>query len=151
MYDFGDTAGYTPLLPMYTLGHTFTPAAIHAGGLRYHGASVLCSQLLKGGLIEAVALQQLECFEAGVIFAKAEGFVPAPEATHGIAQVIREVQRAKEEGVSKTILFNMCGHGFVDMGAYQDYFDGKLVNHAFTDEELTSELSGLEALQPVGM
>lgn len=148
MYDFGDTQGYTPLLPMYTLGHTFTPAAIHAGGLRYHGASVLCSQLLKDGLIEAQAIQQLECFEAGVLFAKAEGIVPAPEANHGIAQVVREVNKAKEEGVAKTILFNLCGHGFVDMAAYQDYFDGKLQNHSFTDEELTAEISKLEALQP---
>ncbi|MEC3881108.1 TrpB-like pyridoxal phosphate-dependent enzyme [Parapedobacter sp. 10938] len=148
MYDFGDTQGYTPLLPMYTLGHTFTPAAIHAGGLRYHGASVLCSQLLKDGLIEAQAIQQLECFEAGILFAKAEGIVPAPEANHGIAQVIREVNKAKEEGVSKTILFNLCGHGFVDMAAYQDYFDGKLRDHSFTDEELTAELVNLEALQP---
>ena len=148
MYDFGDTQGYTPLLPMYTLGHTFTPAAIHAGGLRYHGASVLCSQLLKDGLIEAQALQQLECFEAGVLFAKTEGIVPAPEANHGVAQVIREVNKAKEEGVSKTILFNLCGHGFVDMTAYQDYFAGKLKDHSFTDEELTSELASLEALQP---
>lgn len=148
MYDFGDTQGYTPLLPMYTLGHTFTPAAIHAGGLRYHGASVLCSQLLKDGLIEAQAIQQLECFNAGILFAKAEGIVPAPEANHGIAQVIREVNIAKEEGVSKTILFNLCGHGFVDMTAYQDYFDGKLHDHSFTDEELTAELASLEALQP---
>lgn len=148
MYDFGDTQGYTPLLPMYTLGHTFTPAAIHAGGLRYHGASVLCSQLLKDGLIEAQAIQQLECFEAGILFAKTEGIVPAPEANHGIAQVIREVKQAKEEGISKTILFNLCGHGFVDMTAYQDYFDGKLQNYSFTDAELTSELAGLEALQP---
>jgi len=148
MYDFGDTQGYTPLLPMYTLGHTFTPAAIHAGGLRYHGASVLCSQLLRDGLIEAQAIQQLECFEAGVLFAKAEGIVPAPEANHGIAQVLREVNKAKEEGISKTILFNLCGHGFVDMTAYQDYFAGKLKDHSFTDEELTAELASLEALQP---
>jgi len=148
MYDFGDTQGYTPLLPMYTLGHTFTPAAIHAGGLRYHGASVLCSQLLKDGLIEAQAIQQLECFEAGVLFAKAEGIVPAPEANHGIAQVIREVRRAQDEGVSKTILFNLCGHGFVDMAAYQDYFDGKLQNHEFTEDELSTEIAKLLPLQP---
>ncbi len=148
MYDFGDTAGYTPLLPMYTLGHNFSPAAIHAGGLRYHGASVLCSQLLKDNLIEAQALQQLECFEAGVLFAKAEGIIPAPEATHAIAQVIREAKKAKEEGVQKTILFNLCGHGFVDMQAYADYFEGKLTNHEFTDDELSSALPEVEALQP---
>lgn len=148
MYDFGDTAGYTPLLPMYTLGHNFSPAAIHAGGLRYHGASVLCSQLLKDNLIEAQALQQLECFEAGVLFAKAEGIIPAPEATHAIAQVIREAKKAKEEGTQKTILFNLCGHGFVDMQAYADYFEGKLTNHEFTDAELSASLPEVETLQP---
>ncbi len=132
LYDFGDSAGYTPLLPMYTLGHNFKPAAIHAGGLRYHGASVLCSQLLKDELIEAVAIQQLECFEAGVTFAKTEGIIAAPEATHGIAQVIREAEQAKKEGVSKTILLNLCGHGFVDMQAYEDYFAGKLSDHSFS-------------------
>lgn len=148
MYDFGDTAGYTPLLPMYTLGHNFRPAAIHAGGLRYHGASVLCSQLLKDGLIEAQALQQLECFEAGVLFSKAEGIIPAPEATHAIAQVIREANQAKLEGKPRTILFNLCGHGFVDMQAYADYFEGKLSNHEFTEEELHGKLPEIEALQP---
>jgi tryptophan synthase beta chain len=147
-YDFGDTAGYTPLLPMYTLGHNFRPASIHAGGLRYHGASVLCSQLLRDGLIEAQALQQLECFEAGIKFARAEGIIPAPEATHGIAQVIREAELAKKEGVAKTILFNLCGHGFVDMQAYADYFEGKLSDHFFTDAELTVNLAEIEALQP---
>ncbi|MFZ9661836.1 MAG: TrpB-like pyridoxal phosphate-dependent enzyme [Chitinophagaceae bacterium] len=148
MYDFGDTAGYTPLLPMYTLGHNFKPAAIHAGGLRYHGASVLCSQLLKDKLIEAVAIQQLECFEAGVAFAKAEGIIPAPEATHAIAQVIREVNQAKIEGTKKTILFNLCGHGFVDMQAYADFFEGKLSNHEFTEDELFGSLPEIDALQP---
>ncbi len=148
-YDFGDTAGYTPLLPMYTLGHNFRPAAIHAGGLRYHGASVLCSQLLRDKLIDAVALQQLECFEAGILFAKAEGIVPAPEATHAIAQVLREAQKAKEEGSSKTILFNLCGHGFLDMQAYQDYFDGKLHDHYLTEEELKSSLKELDAFPDI--
>ena len=142
-YDFGDSAGYTPLLPMYTLGHNFRPAAIHAGGLRYHGASVLCSQLLRDKLIEAVAIQQLECFEAGIIFAKSEGIMPAPEANHAIAQVIREAKKAKEEGSSKTILFNLCGHGHLDMQAYQDYFDGKLMDHFLTDEELKSGIKEL--------
>jgi tryptophan synthase beta chain len=142
-YDFGDTAGYTPLLPMYTLGHNFRPAAIHAGGLRYHGASVLCSQLLRDNLISAVAIQQLECFEAGITFAKAEGIMPAPEANHAIAQVIREAKKAKEEGSSKTILFNLCGHGHLDMQAYQDYFDGKLKDHFLSEEDLTSGLKDL--------
>lgn len=143
-YDFGDTVGLTPLLPMFTLGHTFVPEVIHAGGLRYHGASVLVSQLLKDKLVEAQAIHQLECFDAGVKLAKAEGILPAPEATHGIAQVIREVNRAKEEGESKTILFNLCGHGFFDMSAYQDYFDGKLSDHELTDEELHSGLKELQ-------
>ena len=150
MYDHGDSAGYTPLLPMYTLGHNFTPAAIHAGGLRYHGASVLCSQLLKDGLIEANALQQLECFEAGVMFAKAEGIIGAPEANHAIAQVIREAKQAKEEGTEKTILFNMCGHGFVDMAAYDDYFAGKLSDHEIGDETISDNIKEIEELQPEG-
>lgn len=150
MYDHGDNAGYTPLLPMYTLGHNFTPAAIHAGGLRYHGASVLCSQLLKDNLIEAVALQQLECFEAGVMFAKAEGIISAPEATHAVAQVIREANKAKVEGTEKTILFNMCGHGFVDMTAYEDYFAGKLSDHEIEEKTLTENIKEIEELQPGG-
>ena len=148
LYDFGDSAGYTPLLPMYTLGHNFRPAAIHAGGLRYHGASVLCSQLLKDGLIEAVALQQLECFEAGVKFAKSEGIIAAPEATHAVAQVIREAEKAKKEGTSKTILFNLCGHGFVDMQAYEDYFAGILDDHTFTENELKGSLKEVVDMQP---
>ncbi len=148
MYDHGDSAGYTPLLPMYTLGHNFRPAAIHAGGLRYHGASVLCSQLLKDNLIEAIALQQLECFEAGVIFGKSEGIIAAPEATHAIAQVIREAKQAKEEGKEKTILFNLCGHGFVDMAAYDDYFAGKLNDHEIADDIISGNIEEIEELQP---
>jgi tryptophan synthase beta chain len=148
-YDFGDTAGYTPLLPMYTLGHNFQPAATHAGGLRYHGASVLCSQLLRDGLIEAVAIQQLECFRAGLIFAKAEGIMPAPEANHAIAQVIREAEEAKREGKERVILFNLCGHGYLDMQAYQDYFDGKLFDHHLTDDDLTVGLKQLEGLPTI--
>jgi tryptophan synthase beta chain len=143
-YDFGDTVGLTPLIPMYTLGHTFVPAPIHAGGLRYHGASALVSQLLKDNLVEAVAIQQLECFEAGLKFFNAEGILPAPEANHGIASVIREANKAKEEGVSKTILFNLCGHGHLDMSSYQAYIDGKLIDHHFTDEELHVGLDNLE-------
>lgn len=149
-YDFGDTAGYTPLLPMYTLGHNFRPAAIHAGGLRYHGASVLCSQLLRDGLIEASALQQLECFEAGVKFARTEGIMPAPEATHAIAQAIREANHCKETGESKTILFNLCGHGFLDMQAYQDYFDGKLQDHQLDKEAIVTSLQQLEGYPAAG-
>jgi len=147
-YDFGDSVGLTPLIPMYTLGHTFVPAPIHAGGLRYHGAGAIISQLLKDKLIEATAIQQLECFDAGVKFARTEGIIPAPESTHAIAQVFREANKAKEEGKSKTILFNLSGHGHFDMGAYQDYFAGKLVDHELTKEELTSGLKELN-LHPV--
>ncbi len=143
-YDFGDTAGLTPLIPMYTLGHTFVPAPIHAGGLRYHGAGAIVSQLLKDKLIEASAIQQLECFEAGVKFAQTEGIIPAPEANHGIAQVIREALKAKVEGKQKTILFNLCGHGYFDMSAYQAYFNGELHDHELTDNELYSALRELD-------
>jgi tryptophan synthase beta chain len=143
-YDFGDSIGLTPLIPMYTLGHTFVPAPIHAGGLRYHGAGAIISQLLKDKLIEAAAIQQLECFEAGVKFAKAEGIIPAPEANHGIAQVIREAEKAKIEGTAKTILFNLCGHGYFDMSAYAAYFNGELTDHELTHEQLYSALETLD-------
>ena len=143
-YDFGDTVGMTPLLPMYTLGHKFVPAPIHAGGLRYHGAGVIVSQLLKDKLIEAVAHDNIEVFEAGVTFAQAEGIIPAPEATHGIATAIAEANKCKEEGVSKTILFNLCGHGNFDMKAYEDYFEGKIVKHELTTEEIEASLSDLD-------
>ena len=125
-YDYGDEAGLTPLFPMYTLGHDFTPAAIHAGGLRYHGAGSLVSQLLKDGLVEAADMPQLETFEAGVLFARTEGIIPAPESTHAIAQAIREARRARAEGQRETILFNLSGHGLVDLYAYEQYFAGKL-------------------------
>ena len=143
-YDFGDTAGMTPLLPMYTLGHDFVPAPIHAGGLRYHGAGVIVSQLLKDKLIEAVAHDNLEVFEAGVTFARAEGIIPAPEATHGIATAIAEAERCKREGKSETILFNLCGHGNFDMKAYQDYFDGKIVKHELSDAEIQASIAKLD-------
>ena len=139
-YDFGDTVGITPLLPMYTLGHNFVPAPIHAGGLRYHGAGAIVSQLLKDGLIEASAHDNLEVFEAGIKFAKAEGIIPAPEATHGIATAIKEAERCKREGKSETILFNLCGHGNFDMKAYQDYFEGKIVRHELTDADIQNSL-----------
>lgn len=139
-YDYGDTAGYTPLLPMYSLGHDFMPPGLHAGGLRYHGASVLCSQLLKDDLIEAVAIQQLECFRAGLLFAKAEGVLPAPEANHAIAQVIREAAAATAENRECTILFNLCGHGHFDLSAYEDYIQGKLQDHTL-DEALLKQTS----------
>ena len=143
-YDFGDTAGMTPLLPMYTLGHDFVPAPIHAGGLRYHGAGVIVSQLLKDQLIEARAHDNLEVFEAGVTFAQAEGIIPAPEATHGIASAIAEAERCNENGTSETILFNLCGHGNFDMKAYQDYFDGKIVKHQLSDAEIQASIAKLD-------
>ena len=124
-YDFGDTAGMTPLIPMYTLGHKFIPPAIHAGGLRYHGAGAIVSQLLKDKLIEACSVEQIESFEAAVAFARTEGMIPAPETSHAIAQVIKEAIIAKKEGLAKTILFNFSGHGLLDMGAYDEYFAKK--------------------------
>ncbi len=142
-YDFGDTVGMTPLLPMYTLGHNFVPAPIHAGGLRYHGAGVVVSQLLKDKLIEAQSHDQLECFDVGVKFAKAEGIIPAPEANHGIATVVREAMKCKEEGISKTILFNLCGHGNFDMAAYEAYFKGGLTKHEVTTEDINASLAKL--------
>ena len=140
-YDFGDSIGMTPLLPMYTLGHNFVPAKIHAGGLRYHGAGVIVSQLLRDELIEAQAIDQIESFEAGVAFARAEGIIPAPEANHGIAVAVREALIAKEEGTPKTILFNLCGHGNFDMTAYEAFFDGKLQRHEMTQDEVDAAVA----------
>ncbi len=134
----------TPLLPMYTLGHNFVPAPIHAGGLRYHGAGVIVSQLLRDNLIEACSHDNLEVFEAGMLFAKTEGIIPAPEANHGIATAIHEANKCKEEGVSRTILFNLCGHGYFDMQAYDDYLEGKLVRHEITTEEIQNSLAELD-------
>jgi len=127
-YDFGDEAGYTPLLPMFTLGHEFKPANIHAGGLRYHGAGVIVSQLLKDGYMEGMDIPQLESFDAGALFAKAEGIVPAPESCHAIAATIREALKCKESGEAKVLLFNLTGHGMLDMVAYDQYLSGNLVN-----------------------
>ncbi len=143
-YDFGDTVGMTPLLPMYTLGHNFLPAPIHAGGLRYHGAGVIVSQLLRDNLIEAQSHDNLEVFEAGVLFARTEGIIPAPEATHGIATAIREANICKQEGVSKTILFNLSGHGNFDMKAYEDYFAGNIIKHELSEEEIKKSLAMLD-------
>ena len=141
MYDFGDSAGMTPLLPMYTLGHNFIPEKIHAGGLRYHGAGVLVSQLLKDGYIEARAKMQRECFEAGVLFASTEGILPAPESNYAIAAALDEARRADLEGVSKVILFNLSGHGHMDISAYEKYFEGNLPDHELTQSEVEAILS----------
>ncbi len=143
-YDFGDTVGMTPLLPMYTLGHNFVPAKIHAGGLRYHGAGVIVSQLLRDGLIEATAVDQIESFEAGVAFARAEGIIPAPEANYGIAVAVREALQAREEGSAKTILFNLCGHGNFDMASYDAYFSGKLQRHEMTQAEVDDAVAQID-------
>ncbi|VBB43523.1 Tryptophan synthase beta chain 2 [uncultured Paludibacter sp.] len=145
-YDFGDEAGYTPLLPMFTLGHSFAPAHIHAGGLRYHGAGTIVSQLMIDNLMEATDIPQLESFEAGVLFAQTEGIMPAPESAHAIAAAIREAQKAKEEGKSKVILFNLSGHGFVDMTAYDQYIAGDLVNYNITFEDIKKTTDLLEKI-----
>ncbi len=142
-YDFGDTAHLTPLVKMHTLGHTFMPPGLHAGGLRYHGMAPLVSLLLQIGQIDAVAIEQLETFAAGVLFTRSEGIVPAPEANHGIAAAIREAVRCREEGVSRAILFNLCGHGHFDMQAYIDYNAGKLQDYAYPEEEIAMALAGL--------
>lgn len=128
-YDFGDEAGYTPLIPMYTLGHKFQPANIHAGGLRFHGAGMIVSQLMKDGFIEAADIKQLDSFAAGILFAKAEGIVPAPESCHAIAAAIEEAKKCKESGENKVIVFNLTGHGLMDMAAYDQYLAGNLVNY----------------------
>lgn len=126
-YDFGDEAGITPLIPMYTLGHQFKPANIHAGGLRYHGAGAIVSQLKKDGLMEGMDIPQLESFQAGTLFARAEGIIPAPESCHAIAATIREAQKCKEEGKAKTLLFCLTGHGLIDATAYEQYINGDLI------------------------
>ncbi|MCX4278432.1 MULTISPECIES: TrpB-like pyridoxal phosphate-dependent enzyme [Muribaculum] len=145
-YDFGDEAGYTPLIPMYTLGHDFSPANIHAGGLRYHGAGAVVSQLRENGLIEAVDIPQLETFAAATLFAQAEGIIPAPESSHAIATAIREAKKAKESGESKVILFNLSGHGLIDMAAYDQYICGDLQNYEIPESEIEANVSKLEKL-----
>ncbi len=145
-YDFGDEIGYTPLLPMYTLGHNFSPSNIHAGGLRYHGAGVIASQLLKDGLIEAVSLPQVETFEAGVLFARTEGIVPAPESCHAIAAAINEAKKCIETGEEKVILFNLSGHGLIDMASYDKYIAGDLINYELSQEEIDKNVAELNLL-----
>ncbi|MEK7360971.1 MAG: TrpB-like pyridoxal phosphate-dependent enzyme [Pseudomonadota bacterium] len=146
-YDFGDTAHLTPLTKMHTLGSTFTPPGFHAGGLRYHGMSPLVSHIKQLGLIEAVAYHQTTCFEAGVLFARAEGILPAPEANHAVKGAIDEALKCKAEGKSRTILFNLCGHGHFDMQAYIDYFGGKLQDLDYDEAELAMALAGLPSVK----
>ena len=143
-YDFGDVAGFRPLVPMYTLGHDFQPSDIHAGGLRYHGAGAIVSQLLKDGLIEAQSVPQTETMAAGVLFAKAEGIIPAPESTHAIAVAVREALKAREEGAAKTILFNLSGNGVIDLYAYEQYLGGNLRDYIPGDEEIRRSLESLK-------
>ncbi|OGA24089.1 MAG: TrpB-like pyridoxal-phosphate dependent enzyme [Betaproteobacteria bacterium RIFCSPLOWO2_02_FULL_67_19] len=145
-YDFGDTGHLTPLVKMHTLGSTFTPPGFHAGGLRYHGMAPMVSHCLQLGLIEAKSYNQVECFSAGVQFARAEGIVPAPEANHAVKGAIDEALRCKTEGKSKTILFNLCGHGHFDMQAYTDYFAGKLTDQSYDEAELAMALAGLPSV-----
>lgn len=130
-YDFGDEAGYTPLIPMYTLGHQFKPANIHAGGLRFHGAGAIISQLIKDNMMEAVDIPQNESFKAGTLFARTEGIIPAPESCHAIAAAIREAEKCKETGEEKVILFNLSGHGLMDMTAYDQFINGDLQDYYY--------------------
>lgn len=145
-YDFGDTGKLTPLVAMYTLGHNFIPSKIHAGGLRYHGASPLVSLLVKEGLAEARSYQQTEVFKAAVTFARSEGIIPAPESSHAIKAAIDEARKADEEGVSRTILFNLSGHGHFDMSAYDAYFANRLEDNHFSEESLEANLQEIAGL-----
>jgi tryptophan synthase beta chain len=144
-YDFGDTAGLTPLLKMHTLGHEFIPDPIHAGGLRYHGMSPLLSHIVELGLVDAVAIGQNECFAAGVRFARSEGIIPAPEPTHALAECVREALRCKETGEEKVILTALCGHAHLDLPAYASYLAGDMVDRELTDEELAGAFETIPA------
>ena len=146
-YDFGDTGHLTPLVKMHTLGSTFIPPSVHAGGLRYHGMAPMVSHIKDLGLIDARAYNQVEVFEAGVQFARAEGIVPAPEANHAVKGAIDEALKCKQEGRSRSILFNLCGHGHFDMQAYSDYFAGKLTDMSYDESELAMALAGLPSAQ----
>ena len=139
-YDFADESGMTPLLPMYTLGHRFKPANIHAGGLRFHGTGVILSQLIKDGMVEGMDIDQIESFQAGCLFAKHEGIIPAPESNHAIAATIREALKCKETGEEKVILFNLSGHGLIDMSAYDQFIAGDLQNYAVTQEQVNQNI-----------
>jgi tryptophan synthase beta chain len=140
-YDFGDTAGMTPLMKMHTLGHDFIPDPIHAGGLRYHGMSPLISHIYEQGLLEAVAKPQSECFAAGVLFARTEGILPAPEPTHALAAAVEEARRCRDTGEEKVILTALCGHGHLDLPAYDAYLSGQMVDHDFADADIQARVS----------
>jgi tryptophan synthase beta chain len=145
-YDYGDTAGMAPIVKMHTLGHTFVPQSIHAGGLRYHGAAPLISHLYAAGLLEAVAYPQNPVFAAAMQFARSEGLVPAPESSHAIRAAIDEALRCKESGEAKTILFNLSGHGFFDLTAYDRYLAGELEDYEYPVDEVQAALAGLPSV-----
>ena len=145
-YDYGDSAGLTPIMPMYTLGHDFMPPGIHAGGLRYHGDSPLVCQLYRAGVLEAVAVPQVATFEAGVLFARTQGILPAPESNHAVRAAIDEALRAREEGRSRTILFTLSGHGHFDMAAYDRYLSGELEDYDYPAEAIAKALHSLPAV-----
>jgi tryptophan synthase beta chain len=138
VYDHGDTACYTPLMPMHSLGHAFVPPPFHAGGLRYHGMAPTVSQLITEGIIEPRAVSQLDSYAAGITVARTEGIIPAPETTHALACVLDEARKAREEGREKVILFNWSGHGLLDLGAWESYLAGKLFNYELSDDELAA-------------
>ena len=140
VYDHGDTAGYTPLMPMHSLGHTFVPPPIHAGGLRYHGMSPTVSQLVDEGLLTARSVGQLASYKAGVLWARTEGFIPAPETCNALACVVEEALKAKEEGKEKTIVVSFSGHGLLDLGAYEKYLGGELTDVSLSDGQLHDAL-----------
>ena len=142
-YDFGDTAGLTPLMPMYTLGHDFVPPPVHAGGLRYHGDAPMLCGLVRAGVVEARAYRQNETFAAAVQFARSEGIIPAPEPAHAIRAVIEEAEMAREEGTERVILFGLCGHGHFDLSAYDAYLAGELADPEFSSDEMDEALARL--------
>ena len=146
-YDFGDTAGMTPLVKMHTLGHDFVPDPIHAGGLRYHGMSPLVSHIYELGMMEAISIGQTECFESAIKFAKTEGIIPAPEPTHAIAAAIREAEACKESGEEKVILTALCGHGHFDMAAYDKFLGGEIVDYDYPEEKIAK---AMEQIPEVG-
>jgi len=151
VYDYGDTAGYTPLLAMHSLGHAFMPPPFHAGGLRYHGMAPTVSQLAVEGLIQPRSVNQLDAYKAGVLVARTEGIIPAPETTHALACVVEEALKAKEEGREKVIVFNWSGHGLLDLGAYEKYFSGELKNYALSDDDITSSQKVFESYPKPGI
>lgn len=143
-YDHGDSAAMTPLMAMHSLGHKFVPAPIHAGGLRYHGVAPLVSHVMREGLMEANSLDQVECYNAAVLWARTEGYICAPETSHAIAQAIREAKQAKEEGKEKTILINWSGHGLMDLTGYNAFFEGKLTDYTMPEEDLAKSVASME-------